>query len=101
MSMAIYLKQFTSELTSDAASQLKKMVALQMKSDTARLQGLVASSAPGLSILRTVTDLCVQTCLNEVCEAKFKAQLIQTINKQLLVFQKFSVFNPEPFSQCL
>ena len=48
-----------------------------------------------------MTEIYVDTCLNNICEIKFKSQLNATVHKQLTVLKKFCIYNSEPFSNCL
>ena len=48
-----------------------------------------------------ITNMCINICLSEHCETKFKAQLTASIFKHLIVFQKFSMYSQEPFGTCL
>ena len=48
MSLAIYLKNFTQQLTNDADAQLKKMNQASVAKDAPTLQGLMQQSVVGL-----------------------------------------------------
>ena len=55
----------------------------------------------GLNSLLNITNECIKMCLNPICETKHKAQLTASIFKHLIVFQRFSQWNQEPFSMCM
>ena len=101
MSFAIYLKNFTGELTNQANAKLNSINQMQLKKDQEGLQSLVGTTLGGLNTLQMITNLCINTCLNDICESKFKAQLTASIFKHLIIFQKFADYSPEPFGTCM
>ena len=101
MSFAIYLKNFTSELTNEANAKLNSINQAHLKKDQEELQNLISTTLVGLNNLMAITNMCINICLSEHCETKFKAQLTASIFKHLIVFQKFSMYSQEPFGTCL
>jgi hypothetical protein len=75
MSLSIYLKNYTGELTNDSDSMLKKLRDITMKKDVAGIQSMKQTLTTGLGSLRLITELCVQACLSNSCETRFKAPL--------------------------
>ena len=58
---------------------------------------MLSETSVGFTALQNVTSLYVKCCLDPICEQRYKSQLVVTVQKQLVVFQKLQSIDPQPF----
>lgn len=99
--MAIYLKNFGIRLITQVDKVVSKVITAWNHGEQANVQTIMQTSEGGFTSMQQITSLFVRCCLDNICEQRFKFQLIQIIQKQLLCFQKLATIQPNLLASML